>query len=85
MYLAVLLSSTLSACGSQNIVIIEGPESDNKGPVTRAVDVQLQAVIKDNEACEKKGYKLVNEELSGNSKICYYLKKRGATNVHKKH
>lgn len=74
-HFALLFLFTLSACGGQTIIINEAPSpvSHEQKLQSKNVVRQLQVVVDRDLSCDKKGYKLVNEELSGNSKICYYL------------
>lgn len=83
-YKVILLSFLLSACGGQTIIINEAPARPEvklqpKSSVAQQSSVaQLNIVIPKSESClEKKGYSLVNQEMSGSSKICYYLSKKG--------
>ena len=77
-YKVILLSFLLSACGGQTIIINEAPARPEVKPQPKSSVAQLNIVIPKSESClEKKGYSLVNQEMSGSSKICYYLSKKG--------
>jgi len=74
-YLSAALTTILSACGGQTIVINEAPTAREKKPSTNNRVRQLQVVINKEQSCDTKLYKLINEELTSDSKICYYLTK----------
>jgi len=81
MIIAILWSFSLSACGGQTIIINEASAPARQKLQPNKSVKQLQVVMLKSETCDKKhnGYSLANEELSGNSKICYYLSKQGVT------
>ena len=80
-YKAILVSFSLSACGGQTIIINEAPARPEVTEVKKQPKssvAQLSTVIPKSESClEKKGYSFVNQEMTGSSKICYYLSKKG--------
>ena len=74
-YLSAALLSILGACGGQTVVINEAPIAGGTKPPTESKVRQLQVVVNKEQSCDNKQYKLVNEELTSDSKICYYLTK----------